>query len=75
MRTAAESRRSARFPVLAGPYGRPPLWPLRGDDDALALATVGLGGAARARDCDPLVHPGVDRRTDVYGILNEGAVL
>jgi hypothetical protein len=51
--------------VLADLYGRPLLWPLPGDDDALALATVDLGDVGRSRERDPLVHPGADRRTDV----------
>lgn len=61
--------------VLADPYGQTVLGPLRCDGDELALATVDLDEVERAHVREPLVRPLDDRRTDVYGLAVEGAVL
>jgi len=61
--------------VLADPYGKRALGPLRGEAE-LALADVELDETVRAQERSPLVSPRADRRTDVYGLWSaDGRIL
>lgn len=61
--------------VLADPYGKRLLGPLRGEEE-LAAADVDLEETVRAQVRAPLVSPRADRRTDVYGLWSaDGQVL
>lgn len=61
--------------VLADPYGKRALGPLPGAEEAIAVARVDIGATKRAQARGPLIAPRADRRTDIYGIWAEGAVL
>jgi len=61
--------------VLADPYGKRVLGPLRGENE-LALADVDLDETVRAQVRAPLISPRADRRTDVYGLWSaDGEIL
>jgi predicted amidohydrolase len=61
--------------ILATPRGELALGPLPGDCDQVATAAIDVGEARRAQERAELVSPRRDRRTDVYGITIDGAVL
>jgi hypothetical protein len=61
--------------VLADPYGRRTLGPLR-EEHELAAADIDLAETVRAQVRAPLVSPRADRRTDIYGVWSaDGGVL
>jgi N-carbamoylputrescine amidase len=61
--------------VLADPYGKRALGPLRHEHE-LAVADIELEETVRAQVRAPLVSPRADRRTDVYGLWSaDGGVL
>jgi predicted amidohydrolase len=61
--------------VLADPYGKRVLGPVRGEDEVVA-ADIDLDATLRAQTRSALVTPRADRRTDLYGIWTaDGAIL
>jgi N-carbamoylputrescine amidase len=61
--------------VIADPYGKVVTGPLSGTADDVVVAEIDVSAAARAQVRAPLIRPRADRRTDVYGLWNEGEVL
>jgi predicted amidohydrolase len=57
--------------VLADPFGKRVLGPLRGEEE-VAAADIDLDDTARAQVRAPLVSPRADRRTDLYGLWSAG---
>jgi N-carbamoylputrescine amidase len=61
--------------LIADPYGKVVSGPLSGTADDVVVAEIDVSAATRAQVRAPLIRPREDRRTDVYGVWNEGEVL
>ena len=48
---------------------------MSGTEDVHQLVTVDLDEVQRAEDRGSLIRPRADRRTDVYGLSYDGAIL
>lgn len=58
--------------ILVDPYGKLASGPLPGSENALSVTEVDLGAAKRAQVRGELIAPRADRRTDLYGIWENG---
>lgn len=73
---AAAFERGADLALLPEhPLGRAACGPLARAGDELALATIDLGEARRARDRGGRLTPRADRRADVYALAIDGELL
>jgi N-carbamoylputrescine amidase len=61
--------------VIADPYGKVVSGPLSGTADDVVVAEIDISATTHAQVRAPLIRPRDDRRTDVYGLWNEGEVL
>jgi N-carbamoylputrescine amidase len=61
--------------LIADPYGKVVSGPLSGTADDVVVAEIDISATTRAQVRAPLIRPRDDRRTDVYGLWNEGEVL
>ncbi len=58
--------------ILVDPYGQLLSGPLPGSSDAITVTEVDIGAAKRAQVRGELIAPRADRRTDLYGIWENG---
>ena len=56
-------------------FGKVVAGPMSGTEDVHQLVTVDLDEVQRAEDRGSLIRPRADRRTDVYGLSYDGAIL
>jgi predicted amidohydrolase len=74
-RTSADGPQFLGSSVVADPYGKVLAGPLPGREEALVVVDIDLDQAVRAHDRDTDISPRNDRRSDVYGLAVDGAVL
>ena len=61
--------------LIVDPWGKPLAGPLGGDTEVVVSARIEAGAVAEARERGGLVSPRADRRTDVYQLCIDGALL
>lgn len=61
--------------ILADPYGKALAGPLPGTEEATVVVDIDLDQVTRAHDRAADISPRTDRRTDVYAVAVEGALL
>jgi predicted amidohydrolase len=74
-RTRADGPDFLGSSVVADPYGKVLAGPLPGTEEAALVVEIDLDQAVAAHDRDTDISPRNDRRTDVYGLAIDGAVL